>query len=88
MWVSRSSVLDTLYPWCGLCFTCRKLFLTVPRSCCQRARSTLRNLLKESVAASWVHQMDTALGPVAPAGMTGIAPGLGGGTTRVAYRVA
>ena len=44
--------------------------------------------MKASVAASCAYWMDTASGPVAPDGMTGVAPGLIGGTTLVVERAA
>ena len=45
-------------------------------------------MLKATVASSWAYRMNAASGLVAPAGMTGAAPGLGGGTTGVTERVA
>ena len=42
-------------------------------------RLTFTKVLKASVAASWAYRMDASSEPVAPARMTGIAPGLRGG---------
>ena len=64
------------------------MFLTAPRSCWRRARSTFENVLKASVAASCAYRMDAASGRIAPAGMTDVAPGLRGGKTLVVERVA
>ena len=59
-----------------------------PRNCWRRARSTLEKVLKASVAALCAYRMDNALGTVAPAGMTGVAPVLRGGMNLVVERVA
>ena len=45
-------------------------------------------MLNATVAASWEYWRDDASGPVAPTGIMGAAPGLGGGTTGVVERVA
>ena len=44
------------------------------------------NMPKVNVAASWVYWMDAASGAVAPAGMMGTDPGLGGILTGVTNR--
>ena len=68
--------------------THRNVSLTAPRSCWCRARSRFEKVLKASVAASCAYRMDAASGPVALAGMTGIALRFRGGRTLVVERVA
>ena len=87
-WVSRSSVLDPLYPQCDFWRTRRNVSSTVPRSCWRRSRSTFKKVLKASVAASFAYQMDAATGTVVLAGMTVVAPGFRGEVTLVFEGVA
>ena len=68
--------------------TRRNVSSTAPISCWRRARSALDKVLKASVAASCAYWVGAASGPVVPAGMMGVVPGLRGGTTPVIQRVA
>ena len=73
-WVRRSSILDLLYPRCGLCRKRTKLYSTVPRSCWWRAWSMFWKMLNVTVAAPQTYQRDDDSSPVEPTGIMGAAP--------------